>query len=323
MAYTDGYSIKGKFSSDTGVSGAKKKGNYKGLGYKGETKTSPTETKNYGMNTNVKVRADGTVKDDKPTVKDKAKSVSNITKVVEDAKKYEDATNQFDSNPLTEQKWNLNNAGSLDVAYSIAYETKGPGAGFYFKGSYYTAPPSEESYQQIKDNLISMQEQNESAQAKADSVYDLQKEVTDNQTYMESKGNQWKDVTYGDEFDTNISSTTPSVTTTTDSNIDAIYLNDTITTSGFGSSNDSSFTIDKTNPLSSGTIPPADLVTFNSMRTSYGQRIRRDQYILLGDVFNTVEFAPIFDGLKITGAKFNVNIPLFTNKKGTRFRVGG
>ena len=48
MANTDGYGIEGKFSSDTGVSGAKKKGNYKGLGYKGETKTSPKETKSYG-----------------------------------------------------------------------------------------------------------------------------------------------------------------------------------------------------------------------------------------------------------------------------------
>ena len=142
MANTDGYGIEGKFSSDTGVSGAKKKGNYKGLGYKGETKTSPKETKSYGQfNESVDMSSGGD---------DKAKSVSNITKVVEDAKKYEDATNQFDSNPLTEQKWNLNNAGSLDVAYSIAYETKGPGAGFYFQGSYYTAPSSEESYQQIK-----------------------------------------------------------------------------------------------------------------------------------------------------------------------------
>ena len=45
--YSDGYEIKGKFSSNTGVSGAKKKGNFKGYGYKGKKKKAPKETKTY------------------------------------------------------------------------------------------------------------------------------------------------------------------------------------------------------------------------------------------------------------------------------------
>ena len=43
-----GYGVAGKFTPDTGVSAAKEKGTYKGLGYKGETKKGPKETKPYG-----------------------------------------------------------------------------------------------------------------------------------------------------------------------------------------------------------------------------------------------------------------------------------
>ena len=44
-----GYGVAGKFSSNTGVSAAKAKGNFKGVGYKGEAKEAPAETKNYGQ----------------------------------------------------------------------------------------------------------------------------------------------------------------------------------------------------------------------------------------------------------------------------------
>ena len=43
-----GYGVAGKFTPDTGVSAAKEKGNFKGLGYKGEAKKGPVETKPYG-----------------------------------------------------------------------------------------------------------------------------------------------------------------------------------------------------------------------------------------------------------------------------------
>ena len=43
-----GYGVAGKFTPDTGVSAAKEKGNFKGLGYKGEAKEAPAETKPYG-----------------------------------------------------------------------------------------------------------------------------------------------------------------------------------------------------------------------------------------------------------------------------------
>ncbi len=43
-----GYGVAGKFTPDTGVSAAKEKGNFKGLGYKGEAKEAPAETKSYG-----------------------------------------------------------------------------------------------------------------------------------------------------------------------------------------------------------------------------------------------------------------------------------
>jgi len=42
-----GYGVAGKFTSDTGVSAAKEKGNFEGFGYKGEAKEAPAETKSF------------------------------------------------------------------------------------------------------------------------------------------------------------------------------------------------------------------------------------------------------------------------------------
>ena len=65
-----GYGIAGKFTSDTGVSAAKEKGNFEGFGYKGEAKEAPAETKPYGQVTGdpSKDKSESTVSVDK-TVK--------------------------------------------------------------------------------------------------------------------------------------------------------------------------------------------------------------------------------------------------------------
>ena len=61
-----GYGIAGKFTSDTGVSAAKEKGNFEGFGYKGEAKEAPAETKPYGgFQESVDMNSGGD--DDKPT----------------------------------------------------------------------------------------------------------------------------------------------------------------------------------------------------------------------------------------------------------------
>ena len=49
--WSDGYSVKGKFSSNTGASSTPK--SKKKYGYKGKKKTAPKETKNYGFNESV------------------------------------------------------------------------------------------------------------------------------------------------------------------------------------------------------------------------------------------------------------------------------
>ena len=59
-----------------------------------QKKKAPKETKNYGVNTNVKVRPDGTVKDDDNKVtgdpsKDKAESTADLTQYVKDEKVFE------------------------------------------------------------------------------------------------------------------------------------------------------------------------------------------------------------------------------------------
>ena len=88
--FSDGYSVSGKFGSNTGASSSKSKS----YGYKGKKKKAPKETKNYGVNTNVKVRPDGTVKDDDNKVtgdpsKDKAESTADLTQYVKDEKVFE------------------------------------------------------------------------------------------------------------------------------------------------------------------------------------------------------------------------------------------
>lgn len=61
-----GYGVAGKFTSDTGVSAAKEKGNFEGFGYKGEAKEAPAETKPYGgFQESVDMNSGGD--DDKPT----------------------------------------------------------------------------------------------------------------------------------------------------------------------------------------------------------------------------------------------------------------
>jgi hypothetical protein len=51
----------------------------------------------------------------------------------------------FSNGGLPEGAWNLNNAGNLASAYQTAFDTKGPGAEFYFQGSRYTAPSDKET----------------------------------------------------------------------------------------------------------------------------------------------------------------------------------
>ena len=82
--YSDGYEIKGKFSSNTGVSGAKKKGNFKSYGYKGKKKKAPKETKTYMT----AVTGDPS--------KDKAESVKDLTQYVKDEKAFEKASSVAD-----------------------------------------------------------------------------------------------------------------------------------------------------------------------------------------------------------------------------------
>lgn len=78
----DGYGVKGKFTSSTGVSGAKEKGNFKGYGYKGKTKKGPKTTKTYGQVT-------GDPSKDKS--ESKAASTSDLTQYVKDEETYEKA----------------------------------------------------------------------------------------------------------------------------------------------------------------------------------------------------------------------------------------
>ena len=58
------------------------------------------------------------------------------------------STGKDTTSATTEQKWSLNNAGSLQNAYIMAYQAKGPGAPFYYGGSKYTAP-SDATYQKM------------------------------------------------------------------------------------------------------------------------------------------------------------------------------
>ena len=65
--FNDGYSISGKFGTNTGASSTPK--SKKKYGYKGKKKTAPKETKNYGINESVDMSSGGD--DDKPTAKEK------------------------------------------------------------------------------------------------------------------------------------------------------------------------------------------------------------------------------------------------------------
>ena len=65
--FNDGYSISGKFGTNTGASSTPK--SKKKYGYKGKKKTAPKETKNYGFNDAVDMSSGGD--DDKPTAKEK------------------------------------------------------------------------------------------------------------------------------------------------------------------------------------------------------------------------------------------------------------
>ena len=65
--FSDGYSVEGKFGTNTGASSTPK--SKKKYGYKGKKKTAPKETKNYGFNDAVDMSSGGD--DDKPTAKQK------------------------------------------------------------------------------------------------------------------------------------------------------------------------------------------------------------------------------------------------------------
>tara|TARA_R110002020_G_scaffold73546_1_gene188695 strand:- start:9737 stop:10537 length:801 start_codon:yes stop_codon:yes gene_type:complete len=264
----DGYGVKGKFTSNTGGNTAKAKAQPKG--YKGTTVTGDPS----------KDKSESTVPQSSTFgyAEDKAKSVSTITKVVEDAKVYEQSIS-------TQEKAASVSDLQAEVTANAQYE-----------GSKKEASVAD----------LQLEADINTGWEKAVAEQSLQQEVYDNQAYEQS-----------------LATTTTPISTTVDENSEVIYLNDSITTADWGKPNDSSFTLDKQNPSGDVGLSTTELVTINSMRTGFGQRTRRDQYILLGDVFNTVKLAPVFDGLKITGAKFNVNIPLFRNKRGTRFQIGG
>jgi hypothetical protein len=106
------------------------------------------------------------------------------------------STGKDTTSATTEQKWNLSNAGSLQNAYIMAYQAKGPGAPFYYGGSKYTAP-SDATYQK-------MLSQAQAAALKATSVSDLQAEVDANVLYEESLGDdtQAEYDMFGDEYET-------------------------------------------------------------------------------------------------------------------------
>jgi hypothetical protein len=73
-------------------------------------------------------------------------------------------------------------------------------------------------------------------------------------------------------------------------------------------------------------IPPLsakDFITLNGLRTGAGRYGYKDQTILLSNVFNTVKFAPVWDGLTLSGVKFDVKMPLWHNKSGTKWSIGG
>ena len=65
--FSDGYSVEGKFGTNTGASSTPK--SKKKYGYKGKKKTAPKETKNYGFNESVDMSSGGD--DDRPTAKEK------------------------------------------------------------------------------------------------------------------------------------------------------------------------------------------------------------------------------------------------------------
>ena len=65
--FSDGYSVKGKFGTNTGASSTPK--SKKKYGYKGKKKTAPKQTKNYGFNDAVDMSSGGD--DDRPTADEK------------------------------------------------------------------------------------------------------------------------------------------------------------------------------------------------------------------------------------------------------------
>ena len=87
----DGYQIKGKFTSNTGVSGAKKKGNFKGYGYKGKKKKAPKTTKTYGQTNKVTGDPSKDKSESTTSANAKAASTADLTQYVQDEEKYETA----------------------------------------------------------------------------------------------------------------------------------------------------------------------------------------------------------------------------------------
>ena len=87
----DGYQIKGKFTSNTGVSGAKKKGNFKGYGYKGKKKKAPKTTKTYGQTNKVTGDPSKDKSESTTSANAKAASTADLTQYVKNEAVFENA----------------------------------------------------------------------------------------------------------------------------------------------------------------------------------------------------------------------------------------
>jgi len=122
-----GYGVAGKFTSDTGVSAAKEKGNFEGFGYKGEAKEAPAETKPYGgFQESVDMSSGGDDKDNKPmsfakTAENKSISIKPLKKPMQFAPKTDPKMpiDFAETKEMAEARVNFNNvrnALNFDIA---------------------------------------------------------------------------------------------------------------------------------------------------------------------------------------------------------------
>ena len=318
----DGYAVPGKFTSKTGGSTSKAKAQPKG--YKGTTVTGDPS------------------KDKSESTVNKATSVQDLQKVVEDEQQYEET--------LTASEFAISKPDGFDDSTGWFYLNGvkvGTTATHYANAQVAAGVETEEA-----KALRLAQEQ--LAQEKAASVSDLQAEADINtalnaeefrateESYLTNYSGTAGDSYYKNEQGTGTGQGGSGTGYGTGSNTYTYsgYEEEVVETTPIYDSNDTTDTtvhvtdwgnVDtkSISPFSiddKSEIPPLsakDFITLNGLRTGAGRYGYKDQTILLSNVFNTVKLAPVWNGLTLSGVKFDIKMPLWHNKSGTKWSIAG